>query len=824
MASHRSTRSQRCYTRRPMADISMTAARAAAAPALWGFPFRTEFSLAPLLRYWERELAEGDTSFATAARVLLEKVRQTPDLAAPVVDPTAVRAHGKLLDALMLAVFSPTFQEESYAAALLPFKLQSFYATPGFARLLADADGALQFRMDADVSLVLNVRILAAYSLIMERVYGIDLGVEYPWVAIVNDPDTGLDRYFNLIMSRRFLEVDVVGTAPPITDEALRRLRSHLADPVALTELLPPDRFVIRGFGVVQAIEVTSQEVLSAIERDLIEKESIVSTARFQGLQDKLRALLRRPELELGVAAVQGDRVLMLNFGSSFEHACLFADSTHLKLGDFAGSVYERASRERRPLIIEDLQTYPGRTRVEDELLGAGYRSVVVAPLIYEDALIGSLELVSREPGAFNVSHTPQLLQILPLFAMAVKRGIDELNTRVQAVIKEKCTAIHPVVEWRFRQAVLNSLEQQEEEGDARAMDIEPIVFRDVYPLYALADIRGSSTHRALAIQADLTAQLGLAREVLDVAHRARPMHILDQLRHRVVRHAEAVELNLRAGDEASLIAFLRAEVETLFEHLEGYGGEVRERIEAYRAALDPQQGAVATRRRDFETSVTMVNDAILAFVEAEERAAQAACPHFFEMQRTDGVDYSIYAGGSLLEDGAFVPLYLRNLRLWQLMVACGIAAQVEALRPRLPQPLEITNLVLIQHAPLAIRFRFDEKRFDVDGAYNVRYEIMKKRIDKAVVRGTTERLTQPGKIALVYSQPTEAAEYREYIAYLQALRFLTPEVEQLELDELQGVTGLRALRVTVDLANARIEPGMSLMSAASAAAARTAR
>ena len=211
-------------------------------------------------------------------------------------------------------------------------------------------------------------------------------------------------------------------------------------------------------------------------------------------------------------------------------------------------------------------------------------------------------------------------------------------------------------------------------------------------------------------------------------------------------RHAEAVELNLRAGDEASLVAFLRAEVETLFEHLEGYGPEVRARIEAYRAALDPQQGAVATRRRDFETSVTMINDAILAFVEAEERAAQAACPHFFEMQRTDGVDYSIYAGGSLLEDGGFAPLHLRNLRLWQLMVACGIAAQVRALRPRLPQPLEITNLVLIQHAPLAIRFRFDEKRFDVDGAYNVRYEIMKKRIDKAVLRGTTRAADPAGQ------------------------------------------------------------------------------
>jgi hypothetical protein len=802
-----------------MSDLAVRpSAKPRAAPALWGLPIRTEFSLQPLIKYWERELAQGEKPFATATRALLEKVRQNPVFSGPVADPDAVRQHPELLSALMLAVFSPTFQEESYGAAVLPFQLRSFYSTPGFARLLTEPDGALQFRMDADVSLVLNVRIVSAYSLILERVYGVRLGVEYPWVAIVTDPDTKLDRYFKLIVSKRFLEVEVLGEVPPLPEEALRRIRAHVADPKAFTELLPADRFVIRGFAVFQAVEVTEPEILSAIERDLIEKESIVSSIRFQGLRDKMRNLLRRPELELGVAALEGDRVLSLNFGSQFEHACIFADSTHLRLSDFAGSIYDRAAQERRPLIIEDLQTYPNRTRVEDELLAAGYRSIVAAPLIYDDAHIGSLELVSTEPGALNVSHTPQLLQVLPLFAMAVKRGIDELNNRVQAVIKEKCTAIHPVVEWRFRQAVLNSLEQHETDGDARAMEIEPIVFRDVYPLYALSDIRGSSVHRAWAIQADLSAQLGLARDVLAAAHRARPMHILDQLRHRVDRHTEAVELNLRAGDEASLVAFLRAEVETLFEHLEGYGPEVRACIEAYRAALDPQQGAVATRRRDFETSVTMINDAILGFLEAEERAAQTASPHFFEMQRTDGVDYSIYAGASLLEDGGFSPLHVRNLRLWQLMLACGIVTHVEALKPRLPQPLDITNLILIQHAPLAIRFRFDEKRFDVDGAYNVRYEIMKKRIDKAVVRGTTERLTQPGKVALVYSQPSEAAEYKEYIAYLQALRFLTPEVENLELDELQGVTGLRALRVTVDVVNARIEPGASLIGAAASA------
>jgi hypothetical protein len=431
---------------------------------------------------------------------------------------------------------------------------------------------------------------------------------------------------------------------------------------------------------------------------------------------------------------------------------------------------------------------------------------------------------VSPKPASLNVEFMPQLLQILPLFAMAVRRSMDELSNRIQAVIKEKCTAIHPVVEWRFRKAVLNSIEKPERTGEPVTGEMEPIVFRDVHPLYALADIRGSSTHRAWSIQVDLLSQLGLARAILEAAYRVRPMAILDQLRHKVETQAAAIEVSLRTGDEAGLIAFLRKEVESLFPYLETYGPEVRERIEAYRAAIDPQLGSVGTKRRGFEQSVAMLNEAISGYLDAEERAAQDTCPHYFERQRTDGVDYSMYAGASLLEDGGFTPLHLKNLRLWQIMIGCGMAIAAERIKPRLPEPLEITSLILVQHAPLAISFRFDEKRFDVDGAYNARYEILKKRIDKAVVKGSTERVTQPGKIAIVYSQASEAAEYRDYIAYLQAEKYLLDEVETLDLEDLQGVSGLRALRVTVNFANARTEPAAPQIQAAASADLSAAR
>jgi hypothetical protein len=180
--------------------------------------------------------------------------------------------------------------------------------------------------------------------------------------------------------------------------------------------------------------------------------------------------------------------------------------------------------------------------------------------------------------------------------------------------------------------------------------------------------------------------------------------------------------------------------------------------------------------------------------------------PHYFEKQKTDGVDYQMYVGPALLEDRRFDPLCLKNLRLWQLMVTCGIAVRAHRLSDRLPIPLETTHLILVQHAPLSIRFRFDEKRFDVDGAYNIRYEIVKKRIDKAVIEGTSERVTQPGKVAIVYNQPAEALEYRAYIDYLQTLGYLTGPVESLELGELQGVQGLRALRVQIALDNPKLQ------------------
>jgi hypothetical protein len=222
--------------------------------------------------------------------------------------------------------------------------------------------------------------------------------------------------------------------------------------------------------------------------------------------------------------------------------------------------------------------------------------------------------------------------------------------------------------------------------------------------------------------------------------------------------------------------------------------------------------GTVYRLRKEFEESVSLLNHRLAMYLDQEEAEAQTLFPHYFERHRTDGVDYLIYMGASLMEEGDFHELYLKNLRLWQIKVACGMAWQMEQLKSSLKVPLEVAHLILVQDTPLSIRFRFDEKRFDVDGAYDIRHEIIKSRIDKAVVKGRKERLTQPGKVAIVYSHPEEAQEMRRHIHFLQSEGYLKGGLETLDLEDLPGVQGLKSLRVGINLESQAISERVKQM------------
>jgi len=269
-------------------------------------------------------------------------------------------------------------------------------------------------------------------------------------------------------------------------------------------------------------------------------------------------------------------------------------------------------------------------------------------------------------------------------------------------------------------------------------------------------------------------------------------------LMFRVNNYLNEVKEALFTHTEQAVFDFVQEEVDPVFGHLQKEDKEIAALLEKYNEKIDKSTESYYDHRRNYDNSVMEANMKLAALLDKRQEEAQAMFPHYFERYKTDGVEHNIYIGSSIAKDREFNELFLSNLRLWQLQVMCEMENKYYSLKPHLPVKLDVASLVLVYSTSLAIRFRMDEKRFDVDGTYNARYEVIKKRIDKSFIKGTNERLTQKGKLAIVYSQRKDEKEYLRYISFLKAKGYFTNNIEIVELEGVQGVSGLKAIRAEI--------------------------
>lgn len=759
------------------------------------FPFRTTLSLSPLVRYWENKVNTDPSCNISRVQELAGLLRQTPALLQPVDDIRLIDEHINTIDILMEDIFPSALWENDLRATVLPFHFDSFYATPRLEELQLLNGGNYPEKLNLDPQTLLFRLTLQAYTIILEKFYKANFRVDQPLIFSIKDKFTQLERKYKLSIDLKFMDVKLKGDLKNLKPQEINFLINRYNNLDLWMQKLPPENFEFSGFAIYDFTEVTIEETISKLRYDLLEQNAVTSDESIKHIQQNLRALFGLPGIRFGLASCPSSQEFDTNYARKIWKGIALNQNCDVRQNDIRGSIYEPVIKHGHTIIVEDLNLFGSPTRIEQQLLQDGVQNLIIAPLQYEGRTIGFFELASPIPGELNALSMIRLKDVLPLFALAMHRGLEELRSSIQNVIKEKYTAIHPVVEWRFTQAAINFLERAERNATA---EIEPIVFRDIYPLYGVSDVRNSATERNKAIQGDLLDQLVLAKEVILAAKDGIALPILDELVFKIDKYSQNIVSELGPDDEAQVLEFLRLEVETLFNHFLKHNPQAESAIKKYKAAIANQYHVVYNKRRAYEESLFMINETISSFLDREEEKAQHIFPHYFEKYKTDGLEYNIYIGESLLNSGNFERIYLRNMRLWQLMLTCEIARRIQNLRATLKLPLEIAQLILVHSDPISIRFRLDERKFDVEGASNIRYEIIKKRLDKATVHDEAERLTQPGKIAIVYTQQKEATEYMRYIEFLQSEGYIEKEVEILEVDDMQGVQGLRAIRVSV--------------------------
>ena len=731
--------------------------------------------------------------FHKSAKVMVAEIEKHPELIDGFSDFNLLEELQEKISLLLEPLFPEPLLLNEIKSATIPFTFTSFNFTTRFENIIKNAGENFEIKVRNFEDDLLYIY---GCTMILATVYDYSIDLKRPFFFDIPDINTGITRHYRAAFNGDFGEIHPTERAPKITEEDIKILLDNFDNVAIWKEKFPPNSYVYKGFGIMNLFDVTTDETISNIRTNLLRSDDNLLADQ----QNNIREFYNINDLKLGYSVFDISSESNNNIKSKKSESLIISSEMHVcSESFFCDQTLRTIFSKQEPFAISDIEKYGTQTnknQLYKKLVSQGIGSIILIPIKATSGKdLSILEIASPRPFELNSINQNKLKDIIPVFKAAIDRFSEEHLNTIEATIQEHYTTIHPAVKWRFVEAAENYQQQLAEKIEKPKL--KQIVFNDVYPLFGQSDIKGSSIARNIAIKEDLTTQLTLAVNILNEACSVEKLPIYDELIFRINEYSTSVSKGLKAGDEIAIIDFLKRDIYPVFNHIKNVNESLSDHVAVYMDRIDSKLHVVYEKRKDYEDSVTLLNDKLAKFLDQKQEEAQKMFPHYFERYKTDGVEYNMYIGNSLVKNNSFDKLFLYNLRLWQLQMMYDMENLAFKARSEMNHDLRVASLILVHSNPLAIKFRMDEKQFDVDGAYNIRYEIIKKRIDKANIKDTNERLTVPGKIAIVYSQDSDAVEYLKYIKFLQSKNYLG-KVEKLEIEDLQGVSGLKALRVEV--------------------------
>lgn len=754
-------------------------------------PFTIQLSLSPIIDKLGKSAVDLTGDRAAEVQELLKEIDLAPELRSGITKIEEVEENHELITRLLSDYFPQALTTNEIKAVSIPYRDIIFNHTERFRNILSAAGPDFQFNIrdfDEHQFYVLSC------CLILNEFYGTQLDFSKPLFYDIPAAN-GIIKHYRILYNADYLEIIPTDKSLPITQDDIDLLINNYDDLELWKSKFPKDSWVLKGFALMTLFDATVESAVSLFKEKLL----VMNISGFQESAEAIfRSIFRIPDLEIGFTVYNREegKFTTASFGQKMKSFILSEGNQQFDVDVLCGNSYQCLLEDRGYYAVSDTadfhDTHP-EEYLSGQFLSMGIQSFILAPAVKNNILLGILEIVSPRKKELNSINANKLAVVMPFLVDAIDRLMDDLQNQIQAFIQDRFTAIHSSVYWKFKAEAQQFLydHQQKEE-----YPLEEVVFPDLYPLFGQVDINASSESRNSSVQNDLKEQVGTLLVLLKKLQEFPGMLPWTEEEEQLSAFLEELALPLKASTEQYINNYISNLVHARLNEL--VEPVVLPLLTAYYKETNKEEGTFHNYRRKHEKTVAKINQKLAAIIDKEQVEAQSIFPHYYERFKTDGVEHNLYIGPSIAPALDFDANNLYSLRLWQMRVLCKMEIAHYHLKPTLPYPLDVTTLILVYSTPLSIRFRMDEKRFDVDGTYNARFEIVKKRIDKAYIRNSTERITAANKITIVYSSDTEELEYLRYIRTLQAEGLLDTAVEQLELEDLQGVSGLRALRVGI--------------------------
>jgi hypothetical protein len=758
-------------------------------------PFKTLISFHKLIENLE-EIAATDVDYrSNYAKALLKEIAPFPEFRDGIEDLTFIEQHETLIHNLLADLFPTALTNNEIKAISIPFQNITFNYSERFKKILQNAGVTFDMEIrdfEEDQFYIFNcILILNAY-------YGQHFDFNRPLFYDIPS-ENGIMNHYRILYNADFIEIIPTQNAPELSQEDINLLMNNYDNVNLWKEKFPIQSWILKGFGIISLIDVTRENAISNLKSNLLKPESS-QTKLSLSFESIFRSIFKIPDLKIGFTIYNEEEEKFINPPHEDKEMKSFIlndlEETDCK-NIICGCSLEAILEEKKSIIISDIKEFskiPGNEKLGQYLSNQNVQSCIFAPVIKNDNILGIIELVSAKPKELNSINATNLDLVISYLIDTLERYKTDMQHQIDAIIQREYTAIHSSVYWKFRREALKYYQTNNPNKD---YIFKEIIFKQVYPLYGQIDIKGSSEHRNKTVKEDLKNQLTTLIQLLENQKSNESLVLLEQRIFELQSFYKELESSLKADTEQQIQNYIETEIHPILRNSK-MDIESEMARKNYFESLDEKTGMFYQSRKKFDNTMSVINKKLAAVLDKKQVEAQLIYPHYYERFKTDGVEHNLYIGASIAPTKPFDILYLQNLRLWQLQTLCEMEIEHHLLKATLPYELDVTSLILVFSSPISIRFRMDEKRFDVDGTYNARYEVVKKRIDKAYIKGTKERITQKEKITIVYSHNTEENEYLKYIKYLQFKKILEPDIEQFEVEDLQGVSGLRAFRVKV--------------------------
>lgn len=755
-------------------------------------PFQIQLSFDSVIDNLESAVNEKANRQAGHEEALLKEINQHPELRTGITDIAQIESNAGLIRRLLAEYFPEPLTLNEIKGVSFPYLNVVFNRTQRFNNILKAAGDNFEFNirdLDQHQFYVLNC------CLILNEFYNTKLDFRKPLFYDIPASD-GTIRHYRILYNADFLDILPTERSVKLTSADIDQLINNYDNLDLWMEKFPPKSWLIKGFALMSLIDVTIENAVSVLKERLLRFDA----ASFeQSIDPVFQSIFDTPHIKIGFTLFNSeDNTLSIAAFGKPLRSFIMEGTEPRNINDvLCPGSYQALIVERRYFAVSDTSDFHIEnpdSSLACHVAPSAIRSFILAPVVKDDEVIGLLEVVSKKSKELNSINANKLDVVMPYITDNIKRLIVEFQNQIQAFIQEKFTTIHSSVYWKFKEEAQRYIYSRRR-GEEKSLGA--IVFNEVFPLYGEIDIKGSSAARNLSVQKDLQTQVLSLLSLLQKIPVPTPSDGFEKGKRQLELFLQDLLLPVKASTEQYITDYILNNIHPWLSECQDPG--LASAIKEYFIENDKASGVFHAHRRKYEQSITMVNEKLAGIIDNRQEGAQQAFPHYYERFKTDGIEHNLYIGPSIAPGQAFTEKHLRDLRLWQLKVLCEMEKAHHYYKPSLPYPLDVTTLVLVYDTPISVRFRMDEKRLDVDGSYNARFEIVKKRIDKACVLNTDERITQPGKITIVYSNLHEEKEYSEYVHLLQEQNILGRNIEKLDVEDLQGVVGLRALRVKIN-------------------------